>query len=84
MLDKYLIFINIFGFVLCILDKYFAIKEKYRISEKLLFLISILGGVFGFVIGMYLVRHKTKKKSFNILIYIILIIWIILIVRVLW
>jgi len=84
MLIKYFIFINILGFITCIIDKYFAIKNKYRISEKILILISFLGGVFGFVIGMHLVRHKTKKITFNIPIYIILIIWIFIIVRVLW
>lgn len=84
MLIRYLVFINILGFILCVVDKYFAIKKKYRISEKIIILNSLLGGVFGFVIGMHLVRHKTKKKTFYIPIYIILIIWIIFIVRVLW
>ncbi len=84
MLLEYLLVVNIIGFILCILDKYFAIKNKYRISEKLLILISLIGGVFGFVLGMHLIRHKTKKKVFNIPIYIILIIWIVIIARVLW
>ena len=84
MLIKYLIVVNILSFVMCTLDKYFAIKNKYRISEKLFILFSIIGGVFGLVVGMHLVRHKTKKKSFNIPIYIIFIIWVIVIARVLW
>ena len=83
MLFDYLLIINVLSFIMCILDKFFAIKKKYRISEKLLMLVSALGGVFGMVIGMHLVRHKTIKKSFNIPIYILFIIWTIGVVMVL-
>ena len=43
------------------LDKYFAKNNMYRISEKALFLIAIIGGS----IGMYQFRHKTKHRQFT-------------------
>jgi uncharacterized membrane protein YsdA (DUF1294 family) len=50
------------------LDKYFAIKHKYRISEKKLLLLSLIGGSLGAILGMNIFRHKTKKSKFVILV----------------
>lgn len=47
------------------LDKYFAKNNMYRISEKSLFFIAILGGAIGSILGMYQFRHKTKHKQFT-------------------
>ena len=47
------------------LDKYFAKNNMYRISEKTLFLIAIIGGSLGSIIGMYQFRHKTKQRKFT-------------------
>ena len=47
------------------LDKYFAKNNMYRISEKNLFLIAIIGGSIGSIIGMYQFRHKTKHRQFT-------------------
>ena len=49
----YLIFINIMGLLSMYLDKYFSKNNMYRISEKSLFFIAILGGSIGSIIGMY-------------------------------
>ena len=46
------------------LDKRKAIKGKWRIPEKTLFIITALGGGIGTTIGMYLFRHKTQKLQF--------------------
>ena len=61
----YLIFINIVGILSMYLDKYFAKNNMYRISEKNLFIIAIIGGSIGSIIGMYKFRHKTKHKNFT-------------------
>ena len=61
----YLIFINIVGLLSMYLDKYFAKNNMYRISEKNLFFIAIIGGSIGGIIGMYKFRHKTKHKEFT-------------------
>ena len=79
----YLIFINILGIMLCLSDKIRAIKNKRRISEDFLFFIAIAGGCYGFIAGMYLFRHKTRKLKFKLLIPIICMIWLGIIVVVL-
>ena len=50
----------------------------YRIAEKSLFFIAILGGSIGGIIGMYQFRHKTKHKQFTIGLPIILFIQLII------
>ena len=47
------------------LDKYFAKNNMYRISEKNLFFIAIIGGSIGSIIGMYQFRHMTKHRQFT-------------------
>lgn len=70
----YFIIINIISFILMFLDKRRAIKNKWRISENTLMLVSILGGSIGGILGMYTFRHKTKHLKFKVGIPIILII----------
>lgn len=80
----YLIFINLLSFLLMGLDKYKARHKKWRIPEKTLFLIAILGGSIGSILGMQLFRHKTKHTTFVIGMPCILIIQIILTVLFIW
>ena len=75
----YLIIINLIGILAMYLDKKKAIKGSWRIKEKTLIMISVLGGGIGALIGMYLFRHKTKKLKFTIGIPIIIICEVILI-----
>ncbi|MEE1517676.1 MAG: DUF1294 domain-containing protein [Lachnospiraceae bacterium] len=60
----YTIIINIIGFFSMLIDKRRAIKNKWRIPEKTLFLIAIIGGSVGSIAGMRLFRHKTKHWYF--------------------
>ncbi len=46
-------------------DKYKAKKNKWRIPEKRLYLIALIGGGVGIYIGMKKFRHKTKHFWFN-------------------
>ena len=64
----YVIFINLLGFLLMKLDKSYAIKKQYRISEKTFFVISFLLGSIGVYAGMYTFRHKTKHINFTVMI----------------
>ena len=75
----YLIFINIFSFMLMGIDKKKAQKGTWRISEKNLFLSAIVGGSIGAILGMQIFRHKTKHRKFTIGMPLILIIQIIII-----
>ena len=72
LLDKYnwllyyLVIINIVTFVTFAIDKIAAIKRKTRIKVAILLGLSFVGGSIGALIGMYLLRHKTKKYYFTI------------------
>ena len=60
----YVIIINLIGFFLMGIDKRKAIKRAFRIPEATLFLIAILGGSIGSILGMYTFRHKTRHWYF--------------------
>ncbi|SEO81870.1 Uncharacterized membrane protein YsdA, DUF1294 family [Amphibacillus marinus] len=47
-------------------DKQRAKQNKWRISERMIWTISILGGSLGALTGMYGYRHKTKHLSFKL------------------
>lgn len=78
----YLLIFNITGFASMGIDKHKAIKNLWRIPEKTLFTIALLGGSIGSSIGMYTFRHKTKHKSFVIGMPFILIIQVIIVILV--
>ena len=77
-IDVWLIFINIFTFAAYALDKYKAIHDAWRIPERTLILLAVIGGSVGALIAMYTVRHKTKHKKFVIGVPAILIVQIVL------
>lgn len=60
----YLTLINLTAFLLFGIDKRKAIKQKYRIPERQLFLYAVLGGAAGALAGMRFFRHKTLHKKF--------------------
>ena len=55
---------NLLGLIVMGVDKWKAKHNVWRIPEKTLFLVSILGGSVGTWAGMYLFRHKTKHWYF--------------------
>lgn len=61
----YLAVINLVAFALMGIDKRKAIQNKWRISEKTLFLTVILGGGLGGTLGMHMFHHKTKHWYFR-------------------
>lgn len=73
MLILYFLTINALGFLLMLVDKHKARKNRWRIPEATLMGIAALGGSIGSLIGMYTVRHKTKHLTFAIGIPLILI-----------
>lgn len=64
MIKIYFLVMNIIGFLLMGEDKRRAKRHLWRISEKTLFLCSLLGGSIGTWAGMYVFRHKTKHWYF--------------------
>lgn len=76
----YFLVINVAGFLLMGIDKLRAKKQVWRVPEKTLFLMAVLGGSIGTNVGMYVFRHKTKHWYFVIGMPLILIAQIALIV----
>ena len=76
----YIAIMSIVGILFMLIDKHKAIKDKWRIPEKTLFLISLIGGSIGSLAGMYLFRHKTKHWYFVVFMPAILILHIALVV----
>lgn len=74
--------VNAVGFILPAVDKRRAKKNKWRIKESTLFLVSILGGAVAMYISMRLFHHKTKHKRFMIGIPVIIILQAALIVAI--
>ncbi|MBN1056246.1 DUF1294 domain-containing protein [Clostridium botulinum] len=60
----YLLFINFIGFCIMLVDKNRAIHKEWRVPEKTLIGISIIGGSIGMLLGMFTFRHKTKHLKF--------------------
>ena len=48
------------------LDKYKAKANRWRIRERTLFILAILGGGIGAFLGMKIFHHKTLHKQFVI------------------
>ena len=55
---------NVLGVAVMWSDKRRARLHRWRIPEKVLFGVSLLGGSAGTWAGMYLFRHKTKHWYF--------------------
>lgn len=60
----YFIIINCVGITVMGVDKSRAVHHGWRIPEKTLFFVSIMGGSIGTWLGMYLFRHKTRHWYF--------------------
>ncbi len=62
----YFLAINIVLFVVMGVDKYRAIRRRWRIPEATLFILALVGGACGGTVGMYSFRHKTKHWYFAV------------------
>ena len=76
----YYICVNIIAFILYGLDKKYAREGRWRIPEKTLLGIAMIGGAAGAWIGMQTFRHKTKHMSFRMLVplFAVVHVWIII------
>lgn len=74
----YFIIINTFTFLCFGYDKQLARKNKWRIPERTLFFLVLVGGTIGGLGAMQVFRHKTNKTSFMLVVYGILILQLVL------
>ena len=65
-ITAYLVFLNLSGFLIMGDDKRRSKMHRWRISERMLCLVSILGGSIGTWAGMYVFHHKTRHWYFVI------------------
>jgi len=76
----YLLVMNLVGFLSMLIDKKKAEKGSWRIPEKTLLMIGLIGGSIGSIIGMYVFHHKTKKLRFSVGLPVILILQIVTVI----
>ena len=79
----YVLAVNVVAFAAYGIDKWKAKRKRThestrRVPEKTLFLLSILGGSVGALLGMRVWHHKTLHRSFRVGIPLILILQIVL------
>ncbi len=82
----YLAVISLVSVVVCVYDKKISKKNKVelRIPEKVLLLLSALGGSVAMFVTMQLTRHKTKHLKFMLGIPIIIVVQIAIVIAVMY
>lgn len=60
----YFLVMNLIGFAIMGIDKRRAINRLWRIPESTFFIVALIGGSLGSIIGMQVFRHKTKHWYF--------------------
>ena len=66
LIAAYFLLMNVVSLLFMGIDKRKAKRDDYRIPEAVLFLLSIVGGSIGSLLGMFLFHHKTRKWKFRI------------------
>ncbi|MDC7289902.1 DUF1294 domain-containing protein [Blautia schinkii] len=74
----YWIVINLITFCVYGLDKAKARKNKWRVPESRLLVLTAVGGSFGALFGMLVFHHKTKKWKFRVAVPIFLVVHILI------
>ena len=60
----YYILINLVLYITMVIDKKRAIKDQWRIPEKNMFIMAVLGGGLGGLCAMVFKRHKNRHMDF--------------------
>lgn len=63
----YAVILNSWLFLLMGWDKRKAQKHQWRIPEKRLLLLGLIGGGVGGLLGMQVFRHKTRESKFKLI-----------------
>ena len=78
MIVAYYVIINIIAFALYGYDKAQSKNGGWRVAEKVLLGISLLGGFVGSWLGMKYFHHKTLHKYFQVVVILSLIIHVLI------
>ena len=68
--------INVITFVVFGLDKFYAIKKKWRYKVTTLLGLCFIGGALGGFLAMKIFNHKTNKNIFTISVPLLLVVQI--------
>ena len=71
----YVLLINLLLFLLMGIDKRAAKRKKWRIPERRLLTLGIIGGGIGGILGMLVFHHKTHRIYFTICYVVNMICW---------
>ena len=71
----YVLLINLLLFLLMGIDKRAAKRKKWRIPERRLLTLGLIGGGFGGILGMLVFHHKTHRIYFTICYVVNIICW---------
>lgn len=63
----YLVIVQVVTLMAMLLDKWYAVKGKWRISESILLSLAVMGGGIGLLMGMVLGHHKLSKVRFRVM-----------------
>lgn len=80
----YVLVMSLIAFAAFGIDKFKAKANAWRIPERTLFILALLGGGIGAFVGMKVFRHKTRHQQFVIGIPTIMVIQLIIIGFVIW
>lgn len=72
---SYFLGLNLFLFVLMGMDKRAARRNKWRIPERRLLTLGLIGGGIGGILGMLVFHHKTHRIYFTICYLVNIICW---------
>ena len=71
----YFLGVNLLLFILMGIDKRAAKRKKWRIPERRLLTLGIIGGGIGGILGMIVFHHKTHRIYFTICYLVNIICW---------
>ena len=74
------VILNVLAYLIIHFDKRNSRSGKKRVSEASLLTMAAIGGSIGILVGMFVYRHKTRKKRFSLGVPLIIAMQILLIV----
>lgn len=74
---SYVIIINLIGWLTVRSDKKRAVRGKWRVPERRLWLFAIAGGICGVYLAIRQFRHKTQKPIFRYLMPLLFVLYIV-------
>lgn len=77
---SWLVAVNLVTFAMYGFDKSVARRGGKRISERELLILALIGGSLGAILGMQVFRHKSKKRSFQMRLLLILLVQVVLVI----